>query len=681
MGIMQNYGTGAVSADGTQIVPDFDSAHAGHRYGISHFDWHFPECLPNAANPGMGGTKAGDPVDLASGLPVITKTDIVLGGARGQIGITRTFRGMTNNVGPFGIGAFHNYSYQLDTTNVASYLINLILPDGNQIPFVQSGGSSWGNITYSSFQGAVLTNVSCVFGTGCSATLRWKNGTTFQFQPFAQQLTTVSFLTSMTDSNGNKTTIVRNPNSTITQIIDPVGRTLNFTYDGNRPPRITSISDQIGRTVQYAYNVAGYLATVTDANSPAGVTTYAYDANNNLQTITDARGLTYLTNTSFDSNGRVLAQKTIDGGTTTFSYAVLNPLIVGCGVVFTCSSPSALTTVTDPNGNQTRYHFNPAGFLLDVTDALGRKTVYTTGPANLLLSVTDPLGRKTAYTYDSNGNPLTITRLAGTSNAVTTTVTYDPVFNKVTSITDPLGHTTTLGYDKAGNLNQVTDPIDPPASLVYDGSGELVSASDPLGNTSTLSYDGLGNLVLFKDPLLRPLSRLADAVGRTQSITNALGQTAQYQFSPLNQTTQITDPLNGQTSLTYDPNGNLKSLSDALGSTHTTNYTYDNMDRILTRTDALGHQECYGTLSGSTCQSGTGYDLNGNLIQYTDRRGKVTTFQYDKMNRRIFAGFGTTAGPAYESTISYSYDAADRLVQVTDSTSGTIAELTTIWIA
>jgi YD repeat-containing protein len=47
-------------------------------------------------------------------------------------------------------------------------------------------------------------------------------------------------------------------------------------------------------------------------------------------------------------------------------------------------------------------------------------------------------------------------------------------------------------------------------------------------------------------------------------------------------------------------------------------------------------------------------------------------FQYAAMNRRIFAGFGTQAGPTYESTISYSYDAGDRLIQAVDSISGTI---------
>jgi RHS repeat-associated protein len=649
MGIMVNYGTGTVSADGAQVVPDLDSAHPGHRYGISHFDWHFPVGGANANNPSPSGPTGGDPIDLASGLQVVTKTDILFGGARGQVAITRTFRGATTNPGPFGIGTNHNYGYLLDTSNLAGGLIYLLMPDGNRFPFVQSG-AIFVNTTIPSDQGAVISNLSCAFGNGCGAALRWKNGTIYTFQALTGQGSNTSFLASITDSNGNKTTLARNALALITQIIDAVGRSLNLTYDGSR--RITSISDPIGRTVQYTYNPQGYLATVTDANSPAGVTTYGYDANNNLKTITNARNIVYLTNT-YDSNGRVTQQQTVDGAVTKFAYTLANPTIP--------TSPVLMTTVTDPLNNQTTYHFNPAGFVLDIMDALGRKTVFARDSGtNLLLSVTDPLGRTTTFTYDSAGNTTNVTIVGTAQNATTASFTYEPVFNKLASITDPLRHITSFAYDKAGNLTQITDPVDPPAALAYDGVGELLSATDPLGNVTTLAYDGFGNLVQSKDPLGRTAIGFADAVGRIQSITNPLGQKAQFQYNPRSQVTQITDSLNGQTSLTYDPNGNLLSFTDASGPSHTTNYTYDNMDRLATRKDPLGNTESYQ------------YDPNGNLTQFTDRRGKVITYNYDAVNRRIFAGFGATPGPPYESTINYSYDAGDRLVQAVDSITGTI---------
>ncbi len=62
-GQMVPYGTGAVSADGTQIVPDSDPAHPGHLFGLVHFDWHGPMPPPppqgNPAPPGSGGSGGG----------------------------------------------------------------------------------------------------------------------------------------------------------------------------------------------------------------------------------------------------------------------------------------------------------------------------------------------------------------------------------------------------------------------------------------------------------------------------------------------------------------------------------------------------------------------------------------------------------------------------------------------
>jgi YD repeat-containing protein len=66
---------------------------------------------------------------------------------------------------------------------------------------------------------------------------------------------------------------------------------------------------------------------------------------------------------------------------------------------------------------------------------------------HLLLAVTDPLGRRTAFAYDTFGNVTTVTRLAGTPEAVATTLTYEPAFHQVATITDALSRVTTFVYD------------------------------------------------------------------------------------------------------------------------------------------------------------------------------------------------------------------------------------------
>ena len=92
-----------------------------------------------------------------------------------------------------------------------------------------------------------------------------------------------------------------------------------------------------------------------------------------------------------------------------------------------------------------------------------------------------------------------------------------------------------------------------------------------------------------------------------------------------------------------------------------TSYTYNNMDRLTGRTDPLSRSESYS------------YDGNGNLTQFTDRRGKVTAYTYDNLNRKTFAGFNKVTGPAYDSTITNTYDAGNRLTQSVDSVTGTIS--------
>jgi len=76
---------------------------------------------------------------------------------------------------------------------------------------------------------------------------------------------------------------------------------------------------------------------------------------------------------------------------------------------------------------------------------------------------------------------------------------------------------------------------------------------------------------------------------------------------------------------------------------------------LSTRKDALQNQESHQ------------YDGNGTVTQFTDRRSKVATFSYDGLNRRTFAGYGTTAGPAYKSSVTYTYDSGNRLTQVADT--------------
>lgn len=749
-GQMVPYGTGAVSSDGTQIVPDPDPAHPGHLYGLIHFDWHGPMPPPppttnpgppgggagtggpasgpgpgpgggsgpgggNGGNNGGGGTggtgggtggngggngggtggggggscsaalnviptlfnakpaapaedqeeklaiasasdalggatapcgeatnaiagsvdggpaEAGDPVDLFSGIQVLANTDISISGARGSLSVVRTYRSLSGNPGPFGIGTGLNYGLQLDVSGLvknAEGIINLVMPDGNQYPFYRTVAGTFINTAIPAFAGAVMSNpASGVYD------LRYKNGATFVFQTSALG-GLEAFLTAITDSNGNTVTITLNPSQPlqVTQVTDPVGRSLVFSYDSSN--RITLIIDPIGRSVQYTYNSQGALSTVTD---PAGgVTRYTYDSQNNLLTLTDPRGIVQAQNT-LDANGRVIQQLRPDGGILSFAYVPLNPLAA--------TSQMMQAQVTDSKGVQVTYRFNPNGFVTDVAATNGEaRHIQRSNGTNLLTSVTESFST-TTYTYDGNGNILSSTDATG----LTTQFTYEPVFNKVTSISDPLGYVTRFTYDGNGNLLTSTDANGNISSYQYDSLGLLAQSTDALNQKTTFTYDGLGNLISTTDPLGNTTAYAYDAISRLIQTTDSLGRRTVFTYDPLDRLLTRTDAKTGLTQFAYDPDGNLLSVKDARSNTAT--FTYDVMNRLATRTDPLAHSDTRT------------YDTNGNLVTFIDRRGQTSSFTYDNLNR--------LTGESYsDGTVARSYDVLGRLAQVNDSAAG-----------
>lgn len=141
------------------------------------------------------------------------------------------------------------------------------------------------------------------------------------------------------------------------------------------------------------------------------------------------------------------------------------------------------TDVTDPRGNYRIATFNSDGYRLTDTKgcSCGSGVTYErqTG-TDFITSVTDTLNRRTQYAYESMGNVTTVTRMAGTSEAVTTSFAYEPVFTQVTSVTDPLNHTNSFTYDTAGNLIRVTDALNNQTTVSYNSAGHRLQSATRL---------------------------------------------------------------------------------------------------------------------------------------------------------------------------------------------------------
>lgn len=597
-------------------------------------------------NGGKGGgpcgepAKGGEPVDLATGLFVYEKTDLMIADTL-PLMVSRTYRNGDSAVRAFGRGT--NFDYGIFMWSAQQYQeADLVLPDGAKIHFVRtSAGTGFTNAVFECTASSTAFYKSKMVWNGLGWDLTLKDGTVYVFGENRP-------LQAIRDRYGNTVTLTRSSggqSGNITRITSPNGRWIEFSYDGNN--RITQATDNIGRSVTYTYDTSGRLWQVTD---PAGgVTEYTYDSSHRLLTVKDPKGIVYLTNV-YDSNGRVIHQTLADSGTYQFVYT-LN----GNGKV-------TQTDVTDPLGVVRRVTFNAAGYPLTDTWAYGTAEQQTwsytrDAVTQRLVSSTDPLSRVTAYEYDTAGNVNRVTRLSGTANAVATNYTYEPNYNQIASVTDPLGHSAQFAYDSRGNLVTATDPLGRQSSFTYNTDGRLVTATDPLGNTSQFSYDG-GDLVAVIDPLGNQVTRHTDSLGRVIASDDVLGNRSWIAYDAMGRVARTTDSLGRVTEINYDANGNLTSVTDARGGV--TSYSYDDKDRQITRTDPLGKSESYS------------YDKNDNLVSYVDRRGQVSEYGYDALNRRTLAGYGATGG-TYASQVTYTYDADNRLTQATDSQSGTIS--------
>jgi RHS repeat-associated protein len=624
------FGLGTVSNDGKLIV-------SNPGVGIPRFccgAW-FPRVPPpppnnppreNAPEPSPERCPTcGKPIDLASGIVWYTATDLTLTG-RMPIAVTRHYRTLDPTLGPFGVGGRH--TYEVFVRAVTSDLVLLLTPENIRPRFVRQPDGTYLNPDYPAYRGARLTR-----NPDGTTTLRYKDGRVWTFN-------SAGWLIRQVDRTGNTVLIQRDGQDRVTSLVEPGGRALTFSYSGS-DLKVQQVTDPLGRMVQYTYDGGNRLTQVTD---PAGGTwQYAYDAAGRLETITDPRGTITERNT-YDSAGRVLQQLQPDGGSFQLGYQVV------AGTV-------AAVTMTDPNGHRTSYRLTGGKFLTETTDPSGQTTQTPRAPgSNLVQSRTDALGRVISYQYDPQGN-LTERRDA---QGQPWAFTYEPTFSQVTSSRDPLGNLTTFECDASGNLTAITDPeqnLKPEAErrktrFTYNGFGQPLTVTDPLDHTTTFEYDSVGNLTATIDPLGNRTERTYDAVSRLIAIKHPRGAVTRFSYDGLDRLVSITDPLTGTTAFSYDANGNLRTVTDARGKT--TTHTYDPMNRLETRTDPLARTETFT------------YDFNGNLKTVRDRKTQLTTHFYDATNRRVRTDYADGA------SVSFSYDPAGNLLTVTDSLTGTL---------
>jgi YD repeat-containing protein len=209
--------------------------------------------------------------------------------------------------------------------------------------------------------------------------------------------------------------------------------------------------------------------------------------------------------------------------------------------------------------------------------------------------------------------------IRGNLDSTDFTLAYDS-HGRLTHL-DAAGFTRAVSYDSVGRVSQLTITPGDTSTLTYTPAGQLASVTTPTESV-TFTYDPLGRLSQIDGSEFSPWTFDYDAAGELTS----------YRIVRLGL------PL--EEDLTYDALGRLATETNVnpYGPTGFASYTYDSAGRIV---DASGWQPT----PASPFETSITYDAAGNLV-------------------------ATSTSGTFPSTMTFGYDASNRLVTHTDSEGG-----------
>ncbi|MEQ3436093.1 RHS repeat-associated core domain-containing protein [Stenotrophomonas maltophilia group sp. P373] len=669
----------------------------------------------------------GNPCDPTTGDKSQPEPDFNLG----WVSFQRHYHSLTSTAGgALGTGWTHSHNLRLtagvdDSTFPPSseLKVGLIGADGGQIAFQKVGAS-----------------YEAMDGSGDRAV---QQGTNWQLSRAGERIyfDADGLMQRRDFEDGTSLTYAHDSRGRLLSITHSTGRRVDVQYLAPGDDSLISALVIAGQpVVSYAYSPAGELITATYADGASR--TYHYE---------DARFPGYLTGVTAEDNQRY----------SWYGYDTQGRV--------TCSRHSGDCSQADVGIDGVRLEYTPAGTTI-VTDALGKQSTYAltaSGTSGLprkvngitesngsisrtylpegtdfrrrLQSVTDRRGVVTNYAYaeasdavagavsvttttEAAGTPdqrISETRVAMDSNRLVqqtvgnrevrvarnvrlqpTTIT---VRDRVTGDT----RITTQTYCEAEGpecpLVGLLRSVDGPRSDVADVStyayytaddagcaangacsyrkGDLRSVTNALGQTvETLAYDAFGRPLSVKDANGVVTDYTYHARGWPTSVTvrgatTAEDRVTQISYWPTGQVQQITEPDGSSVTYVYDAAQRLTDIADSAG--NTIHYALDNAGNRLKEDtlDAGGTlrrtlARTFNTLGQLTAlkdagnhATGFAYDANGNPQTITDALQRVTSQQYDPLNR-LAQTLQDVGGVAAE--IRSQYNALDQVTQVTD---------------
>jgi RHS repeat-associated protein len=394
------------------------------------------------------------------------------------------------------------------------------------------------------------------------------------------------------------------------------GYTQTMHYNGSN--QLSSVTDSYSRSLGLSYNSDGTLNTLTTQDST--VITYGYTAGGtgtNLTSVTfptsPASVLTYvygensappnsLTGIVDENNNRYATWGYDSNGRATSSQ-----LGTGSNAKLTTVTYNAggTTTVTNALGVQDAYTFTTLQSVPKVTGISRAATSTTAGATRTfnydsngyLQSATDWNGVQTTYVNNSHGLPTTVNEAVGKPEARTTTASYDPTFIHLPHQIITTGLTTTFAYDPSnGNLLTRTDKDTTTQTVPYSTNGQT--------RTWTYTYNNF------------LLASVQNPRTDVTAITN-------YGYGADGALTSITDALTHATNITQHTGGG-RPLTIVDANSVTTTLVYDGRQRLTS--SAV-------TTSGGTLTTSYTIDPAGELTKMTLPDNSFLSYNFDSAHR------------------------------------------------
>lgn len=558
-------------------------------------------------------SKVGNPCDVTTGEKYETETDLALG----WVTFARYYHsGVASETGGFGSGWTHSHSMRL---TLAGGTVALIDGSGYQVRFRQNGAAYWA--TDDSGERLVQSGAQWVLYREASVVTFDAEGRLVN-----QQAEDGTGLAYAYDSAGRLDTITHS-----------TGRSLKLAYNGTGgDATIASLSSAGVTLVTYGYGSKGQVASATYPNS--GTRVYHYEDTRypvHLTGITAEDNVRFST-FAYDAKGRVISSQHAGGAEgVTLSYtaaggavvtdALGHPTTYGLTAAVTNGPPRKVGDVNDSRGTMKHtYNDEATDFrrrLSLVEDRRGNKTQHSYAEAN------DPvtgLPARTHTTQEALGTPqervslerrdvasnrLIFGKLGNRETRVTRNARFQPITVAVKDTATAETRTTTYAYCEAADVSAPSTTC-PTVGLLKSIDGPRTDVNDLV----TFSYYGTDDASCASTP-----TACLHRKGDLWKVTDALGRSV-----------------------------------ETLG--------YDALGRPLSKLDVNG------------IATDTSYHVRGWVLSMkvrgpnsaTETDDRVTAFDYwpTGLVKKVTLPDG--------SFTSYTYDAAQRLTDVTDNGGDTV---------